>query len=87
MTQMMISKSFGFSINLADSAKWNHPQHECCAKCGRWLRPSHKTKPSGIADMPKMHLRGACQRIDRYQAAARIEAANVEATRVMMARR
>jgi hypothetical protein len=82
MTQMD-----NFSANLANSARWNHQKHEGCAKCGRWLNPTYKTTPSGVADMPKMHLRGVCQRIDRFQVAARIESADVEATRVMMARR
>ena len=82
-----MTRQSGFSTNLANSRSWGHLIHECCAKCGRYLLPLDKTKPSGIADMPKMHLRGVCGRIDKYQATARIESANVEATRIMMARR
>lgn len=77
----------GFNANLAAAVKWGHETRECCAKCGRFLRADTKSKHSGIASMPKMHLRGACQRVDRFQAANRIESMNVEATRVYMSRK
>jgi len=74
-----------FWRNLQNSIQCKRAKSDCCARCGRWLHNA-KTKPSGDAEMPRMHMRGACQRIERYKAVAAQERAEVEGTRIYMSR-
>ncbi len=86
LEERKMTKTTGFWANLRNAAKFGHAKSECCAHCGRTIGQA-KSKPSGDPEMPLMHLRGACSRIDREITANLAEAADVDATRRYMASR